>query len=133
MESIMSLSSITLLLIIGFVSGIASGLFGVGGGILIVPGLIYLAGFSQHAATGTSLAILLPPVGLAAVIEYYRHGNVDWIAAAIVAVALFIGAWFGAAIANQVAGPYLRLAFGVFVVAMGFYLVFGALRRLSWL
>lgn len=129
----MNLSSITLLLMIGFVSGIASGLFGVGGGILIVPGLIYLAGFSQHAATGTSLAILLPPVGLAAVIEYYRHGNVDLKAAAIVAVALFIGAWFGAAIANHVAGPYLRLAFGVFVVAMGFYLVFGALRRLSWL
>ena len=129
----MTLSSISLLLMIGFVSGVASGLFGVGGGILIVPGLIYLAGYSQHAATGTSLAILLPPVGLAAVIEYYRHGNVDLKAALIVAGALFVGGWCGAVIANHVAGPYLRLAFGIFVVAMGFYLIFGALRRLTWI
>ncbi|MDD1620030.1 MAG: sulfite exporter TauE/SafE family protein [Methylococcaceae bacterium] len=129
----MTLSTITLLLMIGFVSGVAAGLFGVGGGILIVPGLIYLAGYSQHAATGTSLAILLPPVGLAAVIEYYRHGNVDLKAALIVAVALFFGGWCGAVIANHVAGPYLRLAFGIFVVGMGCYLIFGALRRLSWI
>ena len=129
----MTLSSITLLLLIGLVSGVASGLFGIGGGVLIVPGLIYLAGFSQHAATGTSLAVLLPPVGLAAVIEYYRHGNVDFKAALIVAAALFVGGWFGAVIANHVAGPYLRLAFGFFVVGLGFYLIFGALRRLSWI
>lgn len=129
----MTLSSITLLLMIGLVSGVASGLFGVGGGILIVPGLIYLAGYSQHAATGTSLAILLPPVGLAAVVEYYRHGNVDLKAALIVAAALFVGGWCGAVIANHIAGPYLRLAFGIFVVTMGFYLIFGALRRLAWI
>lgn len=129
----MTLSSITLLLMIGLVSGIASGLFGIGGGLLIVPGLIYLAGFSQHAATGTSLAVLLPPAGLAAVIEYYRHGNVDLKAALIVAAGLFVGGWFGAVIANQLAGPYLRLGFGIFVVALGLYLIFGALRRLSWL
>ncbi|MGD2093085.1 MAG: sulfite exporter TauE/SafE family protein [Candidatus Aminicenantes bacterium] len=124
---------IILLLMIGLVSGVASGLFGIGGGVLIVPGLVYLAGFSQHAATGTSLAILLPPVGLAAVIEYYRHGNVDLKAAFIVAAALFVGGWFGAVIANRIPGPYLRLAFGIFVVALGLYLVFGALRRLSWI
>lgn len=129
----MTLSSITLLLMIGLVSGVASGLFGVGGGILIVPGLIYLAGYSQHAATGTSLAILLPPVGLAAVVEYYRHGNVDLKAALIVAAALFVGGWCGAVIANHIAGPYLRLAFGIFVVTMGIYLIFGALRRLAWI
>ena len=66
--------SVVLLLFIGGVSGIASGLFGIGGGVLVVPALVYLAGFSQHRATGTSLAILLPPIGLAAVVEYYRHG-----------------------------------------------------------
>ena len=129
----MTLSSITLLLMIGFISGIASGLFGIGGGVLIVPALIYLAGFSQHAATGTSLAVLLPPVGLAAVIEYYRHGNVNLKAAMFVAIALFVGGWFGAVVANHVSGPYLRLAFGIFVVALGFYLILGALRRLSWI
>ena len=129
----MTLSLIILLLMIGFASGIASGLFGIGGGVLIVPGLVYLAGFSQHAATGTSLAILLPPVGLAAVLEYYHHGNVDLKAAFLVAAALFVGGWLGAVIANRISGPYLRLAFGIFVVALGFYLVFGALRRLSWI
>lgn len=129
----MSIPSITLLLLIGLASGIASGLFGIGGGVLIVPGLVYLAGFSQHAATGTSLAILLPPVGLAAVLEYYRHGNVDLKTAFIVAAAMFIGGWLGALVANHIAGPYLRLIFGIFVVGLGFYLVFGALQRLSWI
>ncbi len=62
-----------LFVLIGAVLGIVSGLFGIGGGVLIVPALVYLAGFSQHRATGTSLAILLPPIGLAAVVEYYRH------------------------------------------------------------
>ncbi len=87
----MDSSSIFLLLLIGLFSGVASGFFGIDGGILTVPGLVYFAGFSQQAATGTSLAILLPPVGLAAVIEYYRHGNVDLKSAFIVAIALFAG------------------------------------------
>jgi uncharacterized membrane protein YfcA len=129
----MTLPSTPVLLMIGLVSGIASGIYGIGGGILIVPGLVYLLGFSQHAATGTSLAILLPPVGIAAVLEYYRHGNVDLKAALIVAAALLAGAWCGAVIANHVKGPYLRLMFGVFVVGLGCYLVFGAMRRLSWI
>ncbi|MGQ9575945.1 MAG: sulfite exporter TauE/SafE family protein [Thermoguttaceae bacterium] len=127
----MSLGSIALLAAIGLIAGIASGLFGIGGGVLIIPALVYLAGFTQHAATGTSLAILLPPVGLAAVIEYYRHGHVDLRTAFVMAVAVFVGGWIGAVLANRVAGPYLRLAFAVFVICMGFYLLFGALRRLS--
>jgi len=129
----MNLPSTVFLLLLGLISGIASGLFGIGGGVLIVPGLVYLLGFSQHAAIGTSLAILLPPVGIAAVLEYYRHGNVDLKAAFIVAAALLVGAWLGALVANHLKGPYLRLAFGVFVVGLGCYLVFGSLRRLSWI
>ena len=129
----MNLSSTALLLMIGLVSGIASGMFGIGGGVLIVPGLVYVLGFSQHQATGTSLAILLPPVGLAAVLEYYQHGNVDLKTAFIVAAALFAGAWLGAVFANHFKGQYLRLAFSVFVVGLGLYLIFGAMRRLSWI
>jgi len=129
----MNLPSTVLLLLIGLVAGIASGLFGIGGGVLIVPGLVFLLGFSQHTATGTSLAILLPPVGIAAVLEYYRHGNVDLKAAFIVAAALLVGAWVGALLANHFKDAYLRLAFGVFVVGIGVYVVFGALRRLSWI
>ena len=122
-----------LLVGIGLVSGVLSGLFGIGGGVLIVPALIYLAGFNQHLATGTSLMLLLPPVGLGAAIEYYRHGNVNLYAAIIIAVAMLAGGWFGAAIANRVAGPYLRLAFGVFVLSLGVSLIWGAVRRLGWM
>ena len=102
-------------------------------GVIIVPALIYLGGFTQHVATGTSLAVLLPPVGAAATYEYYRHGNVDLYAALVIAATATIGGWFGAFIANRLAGPYLRLAFGVFVVSLGLYLMFGAFRRLAWI
>ena len=99
---------------------------------MIVPALIYLAGFTQPRATGTSLAVLLPPIGLAAMWEYYRHGNVNVPATMIIAASVFVGGWVGAVIANRVSGPYLRLSFGVFVVALGVYLLVGAFRRLGW-
>ncbi len=118
---------------IGTAAGVLSGIFGIGGGVVIVPALIYLTGFTQARATGTSLAILLPPIGLAAMLEYYRHGNVDIPAAVVIAVAVFVGGWLGALVGNHVAGPYLRLAFGLFVVGLGVALVFGALRRLAWI
>ena len=127
------MSSWLTFVVIGIVGGIAAGLFGVGGGIVVVPALIYWAGFSQHMATGTSLAVLLPPIGLAATIEYYRHGNVDVRAAIILAATMFVGAWVGAWIANRMPGPQLRLLFGVFLSCLGIYLVYGACRRLGWL
>jgi uncharacterized membrane protein YfcA len=125
--------SVVLVLGIGLAAGILSGVFGIGGGVIIVPALIYLAGFRQHSATGTSLAVLLPPIGIGAMWEYYRHGNVDLRVAMIMAVAVFAGGWIGALVANRVAGPYLRLAFGLFVVVLGVSLIFGASRRLGWI
>lgn len=125
--------SVVLVLGIGLAAGILSGVFGIGGGVIIVPALIYMAGFRQHSATGTSLAVLLPPIGIGAMWEYYRHGNVDLRVAMIMAVAVFAGGWIGALVANRVAGPYLRLAFGLFVVVLGISLIFGALRRLGWI
>src|SRR6185436_4614250 len=113
--------SALLFVTIGLVAGLFSGVFGIGGGVVIVPALIYLAGFTQHRATGTSLAVLLPPIGLAAMWEYYRHDNVDISAAMIIAASVFLGGWVGAIIANRASGPYLRLSFGVFVVALGTY------------
>jgi len=95
--------------------------------------LIYWAGFSQHLATGTSLAVLLPPIGLAATLEYYRHGNVDFRAAILLAIGLFTGSWIGAYAANKLPGPQLRLLFGVFLTLLGVYLVHGAFRRLGWI
>jgi uncharacterized membrane protein YfcA len=122
-----------LFVIIGICGGVASGLFGIGGGIVIIPALVYWAGFSQHKATGTSLAVLLPPIGIAATLEYYRKGNVDLRAALIIAAAMLVSAWGGALLANQMKGPHLRLIFGVFVTAVGVYLVYGSCKRLGWL
>jgi len=121
-----------LFVVIGTIGGIAAGFFGIGGGVVIIPALIYGAGFSQHNATGTTLAVLLPPVGLAAAYEYYRHGNVDVGAAAILAATMFLGSWVGAYFANQMDGPQLRLLFGLFVWILGGYLVYGACQRLGW-
>jgi uncharacterized protein len=122
-----------LFVLIGLAAGVLSGGFGIGGGGVIVPALIYLAGFTQHRATGTSLAVLLPPIGLAAMWEYYRHDNVNVRAAMVIALAVFVGGWLGAVVANRVSGPYLRLAFGIFVVMLGLSLMVGAFRRLGWI
>ena len=129
----MELTTVLVLLAIGSAAGILAGLFGVGGGVIIVPALIFILGFSQHKATGTSLAVLLPPIGIVAFIEYYRHQNVDIPAALIIAAAAIVGAWLGALLANRLSAPSLRLAFGVFVMIMGIYLVYGAIRKLGWL
>jgi len=129
----MSPGAVLLLVGIGLATGLVSGLFGIGGGLLLIPALIYLVGYTQHEATGTSLAVLLLPVGLGAVLEYYRHGFVDLKVALIIALAVLVGGWFGAILANQISGPYLRLAFACFVVCVGLYLLYGALRQLSWI
>ncbi len=117
----------------GILSGITSGLFGVGGGIIMVPALVYWAGFSQHRAVGTSLAVILLPIGLAATVEYYRQGNVDVRAAVILAITMVISSWVGAFFAGKISGPHLRLMFAVFVLIMGVYMTYGACRRLGWL
>src|ERR1035437_2396404 len=123
----------SIFVVIGLIGGVSASMFGIGGGIVVVPALIYWAKFSQHSATGTSIAILLPPVGLAAAFEYYRHGNVDIRAALIIAAMMFIGSWIGAFLANRMEGPILRLLFALFVCGLGIYLLFGALKRLGWI
>jgi hypothetical protein len=128
----MSHPSFILLAGIGVVAGLLSGLFGIAGGIVIVPALIYLAGFDQHLATGTSLAILLPPVGIGAVVEYSRRGAVDFRAAIIVAIALLLAGWAGSIVANKMSAQHLRLAFGLFVIALGASVAFDAMRGLRW-
>nr|WP_321270308.1 sulfite exporter TauE/SafE family protein [uncultured Tolumonas sp.] len=117
------------LIVIGLSAGLLSGLFGIGGGILIVPALVYLLGFTQKLATGTSLAILLPPVGIAAVWEYYRHGNVDLRAALIIAIMVLVGSWLGARVASQVDAKLLKTLFGIFLVILGGYIVWDAIKN----
>ena len=122
------MNTTTLILIAtGLSAGILSGLFGIGGGVLIVPALVYLLGFSQHRATGTSLVVLLPPVGIAAVMEYARHGAVDWKAALVVAITVFIGAALGAVLANKISGATLKIGFSLFLLGLGAYSLFTSL------
>lgn len=115
-------------LLTGLCAGLLSGLFGIGGGVLIVPALVYGMGFSLATATGTSLAILLPPVGLAAALEYWRAGHVDLRAAVTIALALMAGGWIGARLALRLDPLLLKLLFGVFLLAMGGYVILDALR-----
>ncbi len=115
---------------IGLVAGLAAGFFGVGGGILIVPALTFLAGFTQERATGTSLAVLLPPVGLLAVMEYFRHGNVDIKAGLLIAIGLILGAWLGAFEVHKFSEVWLKMAFGVFVTLVGLWIIVGAVKGL---
>jgi uncharacterized protein len=123
-------TSIMTFVLIGLAAGLLSGLLGIGGGLLIVPALVYLAGFPQLTATGTSLAILLPPVGLAAVLVYYRNGNVDIRAALCIAVCMFVTAWIGSRVALKVGGVYLRLLFGLFLLAVGVSMIVSSLKKL---
>src|SRR5436190_10267412 len=105
-----------LVALIGLVGGVVSGLFGVGGAIVIVPALVLLVKLPPHTASGTSLAALLLPVGLLGAVEYYRRGQVNIPYAAIVAAGLFVGALLGAKLAGSVSDVALRRAFGVFLL-----------------
>jgi uncharacterized membrane protein YfcA len=125
-------STLLPLVAIGLSAGVLSGVFGFGGGVIIVPAPMYIAGLRQHAATGTSLAVL-PPLGIGAAIEYYRNGNVEPRSAIVLALTMTVGGYFGAVAANRLAGPYLRLGFGAFVLSLGIYLMCGAFVRLGWL
>jgi len=102
-----------LVALLGLFAGVISGLFGVGGAIVIIPGLVLIAKLPQHTAHGTSLAALLLPVGLLGAMEYYKRGQVNIAYAAVVAVGLLIGAYFGARLAASMSDVMLKKAFGV--------------------
>ncbi len=105
-----------IILLIGLGAGVLSGLFGIGGGTVIVPALILIARFEPVTATGTSLAALVLPVGILGAVEYYRNGHLDIRFALLLALGLFAGAWFGARIAQDLAPMVLRRLFAVFLV-----------------
>ena len=103
---------------IGFFAGILSGVFGIGGGIVIAPALIYFARFTPITATGTSLGSLLLPVGLLGVLEYHRRGNININASLWIAMGLFFGAWAGANVAHLLSPLALKRSFAVLLVAV---------------
>lgn len=108
--------------LIGLVAGILSGMFGIGGGVVIVPALVFLARMSPEAATGTSLASLLLPVGLLGAMRYWQSGHVRIAAALWIAAGLALGAWGGASLALTLEPRQLQRAFAVFLVAVAVHL-----------
>ena len=105
-----------LYILIGVAAGVLSGLFGIGGGVVIVPALLLMAGMTPLTATGTSLGALLLPVGALGAWEYYRKGQLDLRIALLLAVGLFFGAFFGAKFAQLLTPVQLKRAFAVFLV-----------------
>jgi len=105
--------------LIGLVGGVLSGLFGIGGGLVIVPGLILFLGMTTKQAAGTSLAALLLPVGILGAMEYWRAGYIDVKFAILVAVGILIGAFFGARLAVGLPNELLQRMFGVLLIVVG--------------
>ena len=108
-----------MLLLVGLVVGMVSGVVGIGGGILFVPALIWLAGMNQHKAQGTSLGALLLPVGIFAFWEYYRKGNADLRVALLLAAGFLVGGYFGAVGAQYISELWLRRIFALTLIAVG--------------
>ena len=105
--------------LIGLAGGVLSGIFGIGGGLVIVPGLILLLGMTSKQAAGTSLAALLLPVGILGAIEYWRAGYIDVRIAVVVAIGLLVGAFIGARFAIGLPNELLQRAFGVLLLVVG--------------
>ncbi|HEV3418432.1 MAG TPA: sulfite exporter TauE/SafE family protein [Pirellulales bacterium] len=112
------------LFLFGGAIGILSGLLGIGGGVLIVPGLMLMFGFSQTEAQGTSLAVLIPPIGIFAALVYYQHGFIRLPVVGYIAIGFVVGAYVGARCVPIVPPNVLRPAFGVLMLYLGFLFVF---------
>lgn len=121
----MSVLHLVLLLLIGLTAGFVGGALGLGGGIIIVPALIYLLNFSQHQAQGTSLMVLLFPVGIFAVMNYYRAGYIDWKLALILMLGVVVGSYFGSMVSIKIPAVTLRRIFGIFIVLVGIKMILG--------
>ncbi len=111
-------------IILGLLAGIASGLIGIGGGVIIIPALVYLFGFTQHLAQGTTLALMVPPIGFLAAWIYYRQGYVDLKVAALICLGFFIGGLAGAKIATALSGVLLRRVFGLGMLLISLHMIF---------
>lgn len=113
-------------ILLGLIAGVMAGLVGVGGGILIVPALVYLFHFSQKTAQGTTLALLVPPIGIFAAWAYYKAGSVNLKAAAFIAVGFVVGSFLSAHFASHTSDKMLTRTFGVFLLAVSVKMLFFA-------
>ena len=120
----MSIVTILGLLLLGLVAGLMSSMVGIGGGVIIVPALVMMFAMSQKMAQGTSLAMLLPPIGVLAVVNYYKAGYVDFKISAILIVAFVAGSYFGSKWALNLPETTLKRIFGVFLMILAIKFLF---------
>ena len=116
--------NIVLYLLVGLLGGVISGMLGIGGGIVMVPALAFLFGLSQHQAQGTTLALMVPPIGLLAAWTYYKAGFVDLRIAAFVCLGFFFGGLVGAKFVVELSEPILRKMFGVVLLIISLRMIF---------
>ncbi len=121
----MNLSQILLIILIGLAGGFLSGTFGVGGGIIIVPALVLLLGMTQSSAQGTSLTMMLAPIGILAVINYYKAGFVNFRYAILLMIFFVIGSYFGSKLAIHLSDRVLKQVFGILMLLAGLKMAFG--------
>ena len=115
--------NIFLYILLGVVAGIFSGLIGIGGAIIIIPSLVLLFGLSQHTAQGTTLALMVPPIGLLAALAYYKQGFVDLKIAAFICLGFFVGGLLGAKFAIAIPDQLLKKIFGVVLLAVSIKMI----------
>lgn len=113
-----------LYIILGIVAGIFGGMFGIGGGTVLIPVLVYLFGLTQHQAQGTTLAIMVPPIGLLAALRYYYSGNVKLGMAGFICLGFFVGGLIGASFVQNLSDPLLKRLFGVFLLFVAIEMIF---------
>jgi uncharacterized membrane protein YfcA len=111
-------------ILLGIMAGVLSGLVGIGGGIIIVPALVILFGFSQHTAQGTTIALMVPPIGILAAWAYYTRGYVDLTAAALICAGFLFGGYFGAKLAISLPKFYLQKIFGIALLLISLKMLF---------
>ena len=120
----MSTSVLLLLIVIGIITGFMAGMRGIGGAIIMIPALVYFLGLSQQMAQGTSLAVMLPPIGIIAAYNYYQAGQVNLKFALILAAAFIVGSYFGSKLAINIPQPVLKKIFGVLLLLVAAKMLF---------
>jgi uncharacterized protein len=120
----MNFTTIMILILVGLMAGVFGGLFGVGGGIVMIPAMVYFLAVDQQTAQGTSLAVMLPPIGLFAAYNYYKAGHVQIWYAVIIAVTFLIGGYFGSKIALNLSENLMKRIFGVFLLLVALRMIF---------
>ncbi len=121
----MNLYSFIILLVIGLAAGMLSGVAGVGGGVIVIPALIFALGMTQFEAQGTSLAMMVPPIGLMAAYNYYQEGYINWKYALVLALFFVIGSHFGSKWVLHIPQAMVKKGFAVFIILIGLKMFFG--------